>query len=53
LSIRSRSTEPAEPVRRYECRAAGDLIHIEIKKFGRVEKAGQRSVGGQIRTGMI
>jgi len=46
---RIRDLEPAEPVRRYERDAPGDLIHIDIKKLGRFEKAGHRITGD--RTG--
>ena len=32
--------EPAEPVRRYERENPGDLIHIDIKKLGRIGSVG-------------
>jgi transposase InsO family protein len=41
--------EPAEPVRRYECEHPGDLIHIDIKKLGRIDGVGHRITGD--RTG--
>ena len=41
--------EPAEPVRRYERERPGELIHIDIKKLGRFERAGHRITGD--RTG--
>jgi len=37
--------EPAEPVRRYERDAPGELIHIDIKKLGRFERVGHRITG--------
>ncbi|SUV85236.1 transposase [Bordetella pertussis] len=30
--------EPAEPVVRYEHQAPGDLLHIDIKKLGRIQR---------------
>src|SRR6478752_534543 len=40
--------EPAEPVRRYERPRPGELIHIDVKKLGRiVGGAGHRIVGRQ------
>ncbi|ETH92325.1 transposase, IS481 family [Bordetella pertussis STO1-CHOC-0019] len=32
--------EPAEPVVRYEHQAPGDLLHIDIKKLGRIQRPG-------------
>lgn len=37
--------EPAEPVQRYEHERPGDLIHIDTKKLGRIEKTGHRATG--------
>lgn len=37
-----------EPVRRYEWPRAGDLLHVDIKKFGRFRETGHRATG--IRT---
>jgi transposase len=39
--------EPQEPVRRYEKRRAGELIHIDVKKLGRIgpHGAGHRALG--------
>ncbi len=38
--------EPAEPVRRYERSRPGELIHIDVKKLGRIEGgAGHRVTG--------
>jgi transposase InsO family protein len=36
---------PVEPVQRYEHDAPGDLLHIDIKKLGRFDKAGHRVTG--------
>jgi hypothetical protein len=43
--------EPAEPVRRYEREHPGELIHIDIKKLGRIGSMGHRITGRQ--TGVI
>jgi transposase InsO family protein len=37
--------EPAEPVRRYEREHPGELIHIDIKKLGRIDGVGHRITG--------
>ena len=37
--------EPAEPVRRYERECPGELIHIDIKKLGRIGAVGHRITG--------
>jgi len=37
--------EPAAPIVRYEHAAAGDLLHIDIKKLARIVKAGHRITG--------
>ena len=37
--------EPAEPVRRYEREHPGELIHIDIKKLGRIGAVGHRITG--------
>ena len=42
---RRRDLEPAEPVRRYERAAPGDMIHIDIKKLGRFTRVGHRITG--------
>jgi hypothetical protein len=34
--------EPAEPVRRYERAAPGEIIHIDIKKLGKFSRTGHR-----------
>jgi transposase InsO family protein len=36
---------PREPVRRYEHEAPGDLLHIDTKKLGRIERPGHRVTG--------
>ncbi len=36
---------PPEPVRRYERKRPGDLIHLDIKKLGRFSKPGHRVTG--------
>lgn len=36
---------PAEPVTRYEHEAPGDLLHIDTKKLGRIERLGHRITG--------
>jgi transposase InsO family protein len=37
--------EPAEPVRRYEREHPGELIHIDIKKLGKIGVVGHRITG--------
>jgi transposase InsO family protein len=37
--------EPAEPVRRYERAACGEIIHIDIKKLGKFNRIGHRITG--------
>jgi transposase InsO family protein len=52
LGKRSR-LDPPEPPNRYERRRPGELIHIDIKKLGRILKPGHRVTGdrrGQART---
>lgn len=39
---RMRDLDPPEPVRRYERETPGELIHLDIKKLGRFDKAGHR-----------
>jgi transposase InsO family protein len=46
---RVRDLEPAEPVRRYERAAPGEMIHIDIKKLGRFEQIGHRITGDRTR----
>jgi transposase InsO family protein len=40
-----KALEPAEPVRRYERDNPGELIHIDIKKLGRINGIGHRITG--------
>jgi transposase InsO family protein len=44
------SLEPAEPVRRYERERPGELIHLDIKKLGRIGSVGHRITGRQTGT---
>ena len=37
--------EPREPVQRYEHAAPGDLLHIDTKKLGRIERPSHRVTG--------
>jgi transposase InsO family protein len=39
--------QPAEPVTRYEHEAPGDLLHIDTKKLGRIERLGHRITGNR------
>lgn len=39
--------EPAEPIRRYERENPGELIHLDIKKRGRIGSVGHRITGRQ------
>src|SRR5215813_8140122 len=39
--------EPAEPIRRYERENPGELIHLDIKKLGRIGSVGHRITGRQ------
>jgi transposase InsO family protein len=38
-----------EPARRYERSSPGELIHIDVKKLGRIEKPGHRVMGRKPR----
>ena len=44
LSLLS-ALEPAEPLVRYEHEAPGDMLHIDIKKLGRIERPSHRVTG--------
>ena len=46
---RWKDLEPKEPERRYQYAHPGDMIHLDIKKFGRFERPGHRVTGD--RTG--
>jgi hypothetical protein len=37
--------QPAEPVVRYEHAAPGDLLHIDTRKLGRIERPSHRVIG--------
>src|SRR4051795_841161 len=39
--------EPPEPPNRYERRHAGELIHVDVKKLGRIRGAGHRVTGSR------
>jgi transposase InsO family protein len=49
LGKRSR-LEPPEPPNRYERRAPGELIHIDVKKLGRILRPGHRVTGQRTTT---
>src|SRR6202042_2763859 len=40
--------EPAEPIRRYERAAPGEIVHIDIKKLGKFNRIGDRITGDRI-----
>jgi transposase InsO family protein len=42
---RLRALEPPVPVRRYEWARPGDLVHLDIKKLGRIGRVGHRITG--------
>lgn len=42
---RLKDLEPAEPVRRYERKEPGELIHLDTKKLGRFNEIGHRITG--------
>ena len=42
---RLKDLEPADPVRRYERKEPGELIHLDIKKLGRFNEIGHRITG--------
>lgn len=46
LGKRSR-LDPVEPPNRYERRRAGELVHLDIKKLGRILSAGHRMIGSR------
>jgi transposase InsO family protein len=47
LGKRSR-LQPPEPPNRYERRRAGELVHIDVKKLGRILRPGHRVTGKRI-----
>lgn len=46
---RLKDIDPAEPVRRYERKRPGEMIHLDIKKLGKFNRVGHRITGD--RTG--
>ncbi len=44
---RLRDLEPSEPAVRYEPAHPGDLVHIDTKKLGRIERMGHRITGNR------
>ena len=44
---RMKDLDPVEPVRRYERAAPGEMIHIDIKKLGRIDGVGHRITGNR------
>jgi transposase InsO family protein/transposase len=46
--------DPPEPPNRYECKRAGELLHIDVKKLGRIGRkgAGHRVTGKRGKTRM-
>jgi transposase InsO family protein len=42
---KARMLEPVQPIVRYERAAAGDLLHVDIKKLARIHKPGHRITG--------
>ena len=40
-----KALEPAEPIRRYERKHPGEILHIDIKKLGRFSRTGHRITG--------
>ena len=47
---RLRDLEPCDPVVRYEHADPGDLVHIDTKKLGRIERMGHRITGNRRHT---
>ena len=39
--------QPREPIQRYEHKEPGDLLHIDIKKLGRIERPSHRVTGNR------
>jgi transposase InsO family protein len=42
--------EPPEPPNRYERRRAGELVHVDVKKLGRIERGAGHKATGRRRT---
>jgi hypothetical protein len=49
LALNRRPAEPSVPVQRYEWPAAGDMLHLDIKRLGRFHQAGHRVHGDRQR----
>jgi transposase InsO family protein len=49
LGLNRPAVEPPAPVQRYEWPAAGDMIHLDIKRLGRFHQAGHRVHGDRQR----
>ena len=45
---RLRSLDPAEPANRFETPRPGQLVHIDVKKLGRIERIGHRVTGSRV-----
>jgi len=46
---RLKALDPKEPVRRYQREHAGELLHFDIKKLGRIRGVGHRITGDRIQ----
>ena len=46
---RLKDIDPAEPVRRYERKRPGEMIHLDIKKLGKFNRVGHRITGNRHR----
>jgi transposase InsO family protein len=44
---RLRQLEPARPVQRYQWARPGDLVHLDVKKLGRIGRVGHRITGNR------
>jgi transposase InsO family protein len=47
---RLRSLEPVQPVRRYEWAHPGDMLHLDVKKLGRIKGIGHRITGDRTKS---
>jgi transposase InsO family protein len=45
---RLRSLDPTEPANRYETPRPGQLVHIDVKKLGRIDRVGHRVTGTRV-----
>lgn len=45
---RLKALEPAQPVIRYEWPEAGDMLHLDVKKLGRIRGIGHRITGNRV-----